>query len=124
MDHRNDLLVQSSEYFDSFNRANIKLDQLEAQVIRSHDDSELGYGSQNSTLTVGLENIVQQLEQIMMDILGQGKALLSQTNDRKEGTSGIRESMFHIENRVNNLRSNCHLKLSQVSLIYPNRWLF
>ena len=118
LDHRNNLLVQSSEYFTSFYGANIKLDQLESQIIRSHDDSELGYGSQNSATAIVLENVVQQLEQLMMDILGQGKALLNQANDRKEGTSGIRESMFHIENRVNTLRSNCHLKLSQVRINY------
>lgn len=123
LDHRNYLLVQASEYFSSLHSANIQLDQLETQLVNGSKASPLGHAIQSSDSSIALEHIIQQLEQIMMDILRQGKSILGQVGDRMEGMSGIGESMFHIENRANNLRANCHLKLSQVHLIYLTNYL-
>ena len=114
LDQRNNLLFQSLDYFNSAKSANSKLDQLESQVKEIDKQSARGVQNMVDSPTHGLESILQQLDQIVMDVLGQGKSLINQATDKNEGTLGIRESMLQIENRANNLRSNCQLKHSQV----------
>ena len=109
LNDQHNLLLQSLEYFKSCQSANIKLDQLEDQ-FRTLDEQQNTGGSQ----TTFLESTLQQIERLIMDVLGKGNSLISQVGDNREGTLGIKESMLKIENRAHHLRSNCQLKSSEV----------
>jgi hypothetical protein len=87
------------------------LDQLENQ-FRDVDIPQHKAGSQPSFL----EKSLQQLDQIMVEVLGKGNSLIGEVGDKGKGTCGIKESMIKLENRAHNLRSNYQSKNSEVKL--------
>ena len=101
-------MLQSLDYFKSCHSANVKLDQLENQ-FRDFDVHQNKTGSQMSLLEKSLE----QLDQIMMEVLGKGNSLIGGVGDKVEGTVGIKESMLKLENRAHNLRSNYQSNLQE-----------
>ena len=111
LDERHNLLLQSLDYFKSCRSAHGKLDQLENQ-FRDVDVHQHKAGSQASFL----ENSLQQLDQIMMEVLGKGNSLIGGVGDKGEGSLGIKESMINLENRAQNLRSNYQSKNSEVKI--------
>ena len=111
LDDRHNLLLQSLDYFKSCHSANEKLDQLENQ-FRDVDIPQHKAASQPSFL----EKSLQQLDQIMVEVLGKGNSLIGEVGDKGKGTCGIKESMIKLENRAHNLRSNYQSKNSEVKL--------
>ena len=104
-------MLKSLDFFNAYNSANGKLDQLEIQFREFDIHQNNKSGSQTSFL----ESILHQLDQVVMDVLGKGNSLISIAGDKQQGVLGIKENMMKIENRAHNLRSSCHLKNNEVS---------
>ena len=111
LDDRHNLLLQSLDYFKSCHCANVKLDQLENQF----SNVDLNQGKTEAQPSF-LDKSLQQLDQIMMEVLGKGNSLIDGVGDKGEGTFAIKESMIKLENRAHNLRSNYQSKNSEVKL--------
>lgn len=113
LDDRHNQLLKSSDFFKTCDSSYGKLGQLEIQFR----DFDVHQQNNRGSHTSFLESTLHQLDQVVMDVLGKGNSLISMTGDRKESVFGIKENMMKIENRANSLRSSCHLKNNEVSVI-------
>ena len=97
----------------------MKLSDMESQIINFEQ-----YFTKTGSNISPLESTIQQLDQILMDVLGKGNTLICHIGDKTESSLCIKDTMMQIENRANSLRASCQLKISEVIIFHMCQAIF